>query len=150
MDLKVVIDKKFAFIIFGAILILAGAIYGYAQGGSAPNPGHLSEEIWVSIGGSEMNLQDALEGLEGDLSSLESDLGGLEGDLSSLEGRALERCRICTQISSNTDIDGNKECSDWTTGTQKATGASQWAEANSGTYGGGKYATQSWIECRTY
>ena len=31
MELKVVIDKKFAFMIFGAILILAGAIYGYAQ-----------------------------------------------------------------------------------------------------------------------
>ena len=31
MELKVVIDKKFAFMILGAILILAGAIYGYAQ-----------------------------------------------------------------------------------------------------------------------
>ena len=31
MELKVVIDKKFAFMILGAILILAGTIYGYAQ-----------------------------------------------------------------------------------------------------------------------
>ena len=31
MELKVVIDKKFAFMIFGAILILAGAIYVNAQ-----------------------------------------------------------------------------------------------------------------------
>tara|TARA_Y100000310_G_scaffold24486_1_gene23543 strand:+ start:180 stop:725 length:546 start_codon:yes stop_codon:yes gene_type:complete len=45
MELKVVIDKKFAFMIFGAILILAGAIYGYAQAGIAPNPGHLFEEL---------------------------------------------------------------------------------------------------------
>ena len=47
MELKVVIDKKFAFMIFGAILILAGAIYGYAQGGSTPNPGHLANEISI-------------------------------------------------------------------------------------------------------
>ena len=37
------IDKKFAFMIFGAILILAGAIYGYAQ---APAIfGHSFEEL---------------------------------------------------------------------------------------------------------
>jgi len=44
MELKVVIDKKFAFMILGAILILAGAIYGYAQS-SVPNPGHGWGEI---------------------------------------------------------------------------------------------------------
>jgi len=37
MELKVVIDKKFAFILLGAVLILAGAIYGYAYGGSTPS-----------------------------------------------------------------------------------------------------------------
>ena len=46
MELKVVIDKKFAFMIFGAILILAGAIYGYAYGGSEPEiMGHSLEEL---------------------------------------------------------------------------------------------------------
>ena len=46
MELKVVIDKKFAFMIFGAILILAGAIYGYAFGGSEPGVmGHSLGEL---------------------------------------------------------------------------------------------------------
>ena len=45
MKFEVNIDKKFAFMILGAILILAGAIYGYAQGGSTPNPGHDWNEI---------------------------------------------------------------------------------------------------------
>ena len=44
MELKVVIDKKFAFMILGGILILAGAIYGYAQPGIF---GHSGEEINV-------------------------------------------------------------------------------------------------------
>jgi len=46
MELKVVIDKKFAFMILGAILVLAGAIYGYAYGGSEPEVmGHSGDEI---------------------------------------------------------------------------------------------------------
>jgi len=46
MELKVVIDKKFAFMILGAILVLAGAIYGYAHGGSTPSVmGHSFEEV---------------------------------------------------------------------------------------------------------
>ena len=46
MELKVVIDKKFAFMIFVAILILAGAIYGYAYGGNTPSVmGHSFEEV---------------------------------------------------------------------------------------------------------
>ena len=46
MELKVVIDKKFAFMIVGAILILAGAIYGYAYGGNTPSVmGHSWGEI---------------------------------------------------------------------------------------------------------
>ena len=60
MELKVVIDKKSAFMIFGAILILAGAIYGYAQSG-VPNPGHSGDEILVTINGEPKLLNDALE-----------------------------------------------------------------------------------------
>ena len=45
MELKVVIDKKYAFVIFGAVLILAGVIYSYAQ----PNIfGHSVGEIDVA------------------------------------------------------------------------------------------------------
>lgn len=43
MEIKVVIDKKFAFVILGAILILAGAIHGYAQSPSIF--GHEFEEL---------------------------------------------------------------------------------------------------------
>jgi len=53
MELKVVIDKKFAFMILGGILILAGAIYGYAQSG-VPNPGH----DWNEIGNVPADLAD--------------------------------------------------------------------------------------------
>ena len=45
MKFEVNIDKKYFFILLGAILILVGAIYGYAQADIAPNPGHLFEEI---------------------------------------------------------------------------------------------------------
>jgi len=49
MELKVVIDKKFAFMILGGILVLAGEIYGYAHGGSTPSVmGHSLEEIDVT------------------------------------------------------------------------------------------------------
>lgn len=46
MKFEVNINKKHAFMIFGAILVLAGAIYGYAQSG-VPNPGHSLGEIDV-------------------------------------------------------------------------------------------------------
>ena len=50
MKLEVNLSKKYFFILLGAILILAGAIYGYAQGGSTPNPGHDFEEIAFPTG----------------------------------------------------------------------------------------------------
>ena len=43
MKVQINIDKKFAFMILGAILILAGAIYGYAQTGGVVS--HTWEEI---------------------------------------------------------------------------------------------------------
>ena len=46
MKFEVNLSKKYFFIILGAILILAGAIYSYAQGG-VPNPGHSLGEIDV-------------------------------------------------------------------------------------------------------
>ena len=75
MELKVVIDKKFAFMIFGAILILAGAIYGYAGSHTTPNPGHDWNEIgnvpadladgdadtWEEIGGIPSGFADGID-----------------------------------------------------------------------------------------
>ena len=48
MKFEVNIDKKHFFILLGAILILAGAIYGYAQDNDIPNPGHSLGEIDVT------------------------------------------------------------------------------------------------------
>jgi len=46
MKLEVNLSKKYFFILLGAILILAGAIYGFAYGGSNPAVmGHSFEEI---------------------------------------------------------------------------------------------------------
>ena len=46
MKFEVNIDKKHFFILLGAILILAGAIYGYAYGGNTPSVmGHTWGEI---------------------------------------------------------------------------------------------------------
>ena len=45
MDIHINIEKKNFFVLLGGILILAGAIYGYAQPGIAPNPGHFFEEL---------------------------------------------------------------------------------------------------------
>ncbi len=52
MELKVVIDKKFAFMIFGAILILAGAIYVNAQ-----NPAVFGHD-WSEIENRPAGLDD--------------------------------------------------------------------------------------------
>jgi len=45
MKLEIHSDKKYAFMILGAVLILAGTIYGYAQVSEPPNPGHSFEEV---------------------------------------------------------------------------------------------------------
>ena len=48
MKLEVNLSKKSFFILLGAILVLAGAIYGYAYGGSEPEVmGHSGGEIEV-------------------------------------------------------------------------------------------------------
>ena len=71
MELRVVIDKKFAFMILGGILILAGAIYGYAYGGSEPNVmGHSGEEIDVDINGETKLLDIAFSELNEEINSI--------------------------------------------------------------------------------
>ena len=50
MKLEVNITKKRFFAIFGAFLLLAGAIVVYAQGAAAPNPGHSADQIDFSGG----------------------------------------------------------------------------------------------------
>ena len=72
MKFEVNIDKKYFFILLGAILILAGAIYGYAQDGSAPNPGH----DWSEIGNVPAGLDD------GDADTF-AEISGVQAEISS-------------------------------------------------------------------
>ena len=61
----------------------------------------------------------------------------------------LTECRVCIKLDSNTGADGAKKCSSYSSGNiQHATGGSGWAQANSGSYGGGKYSSSAWIQCR--
>jgi len=61
----------------------------------------------------------------------------------------LTDCRVCIQLTSNSNIDGAKQCSSWTSaGKEVSTGASGWAEAGPGSTGGGKYAARAWLSCR--
>ena len=64
MKLEVNLSKKYFFILLGAILILAGAIYGFAYGGSEPEVmGHSFEEINFPTGTiMTFNLEDCPEG----------------------------------------------------------------------------------------
>ena len=76
MKFEVNLSKKYFFILLGAILILAGAIYGYAQ-----NPdvfGHSGEEIEVIIDGETKLLNEALAGLSGGSYWEEVDLDSTE------------------------------------------------------------------------
>ena len=88
--------------------------------------GNSAEEISVEVDGNEMTLQSAID-----------------------NGRIITKCRVCIQLLSNSDIDGDKECSDYSYGgIERLTPLSGWAEANTGTYGGGKYSSRAWIECK--
>ncbi len=103
MKLEVNLSKKYFFILLGAILVLAGAIYGYAQGGDIPNPGHDFEEIdfptgtimtfnlancpegWNSADGTEgtLDLRGAfVRGIGGELNGRDvaRSLGDFQGD----------------------------------------------------------------------
>ena len=64
MKIEANLSKKYFFILLGAILILAGAIYGYAYGGSTPSVmGHSGNEINVLVDGETKLLNDALSEL---------------------------------------------------------------------------------------
>ncbi len=62
MKFEVNISKKYFFVILSSILILAGAFVVYAFGsGQAPNIlGHSSEEIQITVNGTNMSLQNAI------------------------------------------------------------------------------------------
>ena len=64
MKLEVNLSKKYFFILLGAILVLAGAIYGYAFGGSEPEiMGHSFGEIDFPVGTiMAFNLENCPEG----------------------------------------------------------------------------------------
>ncbi len=71
MKFEVNIDKKYFFILLGTILILAGAIYGYAYDGSEPEVmGHSGNEINVDFNGQPKLLNDALNELNDTLNSI--------------------------------------------------------------------------------
>ena len=71
MKFEVNIDKKYFFILLGTILILAGAIYGYAYGGNVPDVmGHSGEEIHVEFNGGTKLLNAALNELNDTLNSI--------------------------------------------------------------------------------
>jgi hypothetical protein len=64
MKFEVNVRKKFAFMILGAILILAGVIYGYAYGGNVPDVmGHSGNEIYVEFNGQIELLNNVLDDL---------------------------------------------------------------------------------------
>ena len=66
MKIEANINKKYFIILLGAILVLAGAIYGYAYNGNNPLVmGHSGEEIHVYFNEETKLLNDALEELSG-------------------------------------------------------------------------------------
>ena len=103
MKLEVNLSKKYFFILLGAILLLAGAIYGFAYGGSEPEVmGHSGGEIEVTINGETKLLNEALENLAN--SSLAfpyncspHDLGGTGGPTGNEHFKSLSRGVIDTR-----------------------------------------------------
>ena len=65
MKLEVNLSKKYFFILLGAILILAGAIYANAYNSGMPANilGHSGEEIDVIVNNETISLNEALENL---------------------------------------------------------------------------------------
>ena len=102
MELKVVIDKKFAFIILGAILILAGAIYGYAQSG-VPNPGH----DWNEIGNVPADLADGDADTWNEISGIPA--GFLDG-IDNFEADTDTNTNAVTICGNNRFLDGDGDC----------------------------------------
>ena len=79
MKIEANINKKYFIILLGAILILAGVIYGYAYGGNVPDVmGHSGNEIHVDFNGETKLLNEALAGLSGGSSWEEVDLDSTE------------------------------------------------------------------------
>lgn len=62
----------------------------------------------------------------------------------------IRECRACIRIGGNRNQDGDKVCTPYSSaGNQEYSGlGSDWAMANDGPYGGGKYKVGVWIQCR--
>ena len=81
MNFNINIDKKFAFIILGAVLILAGAIYANAYGGFIPSKiGHSLGEIEIETSYS-CGAGEYLKSIDLETGGVvcESDVGGVTG-----------------------------------------------------------------------
>jgi len=110
MKLEVNLSKKYFFILLGAILILAGAIYGYAQSG-VPNPGH----DWNEIGNVPADLAD------GDDFEADTDTNAITKCANNkfLDGDG--SCRTASQIVSDGGGGGSSSSKGLLTGTGKET-----------------------------
>jgi hypothetical protein len=64
MKFEVNIEKKYAFVIIGLLVLVAGLIVGYAYGGNAPQiMGHSAGELDITLtNGSVVSLQSAVSG----------------------------------------------------------------------------------------
>lgn len=95
----------------------------------------------------EMAIDVVLRGPQGEQGEI--GLTGADGPQGETGTQGETECSVCVELTSNSDIDGEKECSDYSSGgIERPSPRSEWAEANLGTYGGGKYAARVSITCR--
>jgi len=62
----------------------------------------------------------------------------------------IRECRACVRIGGNSTYDGDKVCTSYSSAGQESYSGygSDWALANDGPLGGGKYKVGVWIQCR--
>jgi len=62
LEFKINLEKKYAFMIIGVVLLMAAIIgvVAYNSGGPASRVGHSGEEVDVTIGGTTKPLNDAI------------------------------------------------------------------------------------------
>lgn len=59
--MQINIQKRHLFLIFSVITLLAGIILVASYTQPIPNPGHGGDKVWISVAGTEMSLQDAID-----------------------------------------------------------------------------------------
>jgi len=61
MKLVVNIEKRYAYVILGLLIILIGVVAVNAYIYAVPNPGHGADQVLISINGYEKTLQQAID-----------------------------------------------------------------------------------------